>query len=303
MTMPSDVDLVDAYVELGSIWKVAEMFGTRGQAVHYRLAKIGAIKPMRKFSRDEERLLIEYYRDTPPSEFCLKRLSLAMGRTRQFLCRKAKELGLTNKARPLSDARVEKMKSFTWEGREHPRGHSGKLHSEEARKRIADASSTAWAAMKRDGTGNMGADYRQAKSDSMMKMRAAQPVENAYSRTKSGKREDLGGMFFRSAWEANYARYLNWLQAKGEIDKWEYEADTFWFLAIKRGVRSYKPDFKITEKGSVYYVEVKGWMDDKSKTKLKRMKKYHPDVKIVVVDGKQYASIKAAVSRLIEGWE
>ena len=35
--------------------------------------------------------------------------------------------------------------------------------------------------------------------------------------------------------------------------------------------------------GSEKYVEVKGWLDKASKTKLKRMKKYFPDVLVEVV--------------------
>ena len=61
---------------------------------------------------------------------------------------------------------------------------------------------------------------------------------------------------------------------QGEILKWEYEPETFWFEKIKRGVRTYTPDFKVTEKdGSIIFHEVKGYMDARSKTKLKRMKK------------------------------
>lgn len=121
---------------------------------------------------------------------------------------------------------------------------------------------------------------------------------------RAGPRVDLGGRYFRSSWEANYARYLEWLRAKGEIHRWEYESQTFWFEAIRRGVRSYKPDFEIWEKDGApsYFVEVKGWMDPKSVTKLKRMRIYYPDVKIVVVDQKQYRAL-AKWSSLIPGWE
>ena len=125
-----------------------------------------------------------------------------------------------------------------------------------------------------------------------------------YSRAKAGKREDLGGLYVRSAWEANYGRYLNWLIEHGQIASWEYEPDTFWFLAIKRGTRSYTPDFKVFDlHGSFEYHEVKGWMDQKSKTKLKRMKKYYPKVPIVLIDAPAYRAIQRDVSGLIENWE
>ncbi|MCV6900732.1 DUF1064 domain-containing protein, partial [Escherichia coli] len=88
--------------------------------------------------------------------------------------------------------------------------------------------------------------------------------------------------FFRSSWEANYARYLNWLIAQGEIAKWEFECQTFVFHGITRGVISYTPDFKVYSKdGSHEWHEVKGWMDAKSKAKLKRMAKFYPAEKVV----------------------
>ena len=83
-----------------------------------------------------------------------------------------------------------------------------------------------------------------------------------------GERE----VFFRSRWEANYGRYLEWLKNNGEIAGWEHEVDVFWFENVKRGCVSYLPDFKITHNdGSIDYLEVKGWMVQRSKTKLKRM--------------------------------
>jgi len=122
---------------------------------------------------------------------------------------------------------------------------------------------------------------------------------------KAGWRE-IGGTrkYYRSLWEANYARYLEWLRFNGQLQNWEHEPETFWFEAIKRGVRSYLPDFKVTENnGDIVYHEVKGYMDAKSKTKIKRMAKYHPDVKLIVIDRKGYTAIKNKISSAIEGWE
>ena len=63
------------------------------------------------------------------------------------------------------------------------------------------------------------------------------------------------------------------------------EKDLFWFEGIKRGVTSYLPDFKVLHLNGTYeYVETKGYMDSKSQTKIKRMAKYHPQVKLRVVD-------------------
>lgn len=128
--------------------------------------------------------------------------------------------------------------------------------------------------------------------------------KNAFT-AKQGKRKDLGNIYFRSGWEANFARYLNFLKANGDIYHWAFEPDTFWFNNIKRGTRSYLPDFKVweTKDSKPYYVEVKGYMSPTCKTKLKRMKKYYPDVEVRLVQKKEYNEIKLKMSGLIPNWE
>ncbi len=120
---------------------------------------------------------------------------------------------------------------------------------------------------------------------------------------RSGKRADLEDRFFRSSWEANYARYLNFLVSAKSIWKWEYEIQTFEFKGIKRGTRFYTPDFKVYEKdGSYAWHEVKGWMNPKSKTQLSRMSRYHPDEKVIVIDSKAYRAI-AKQFKTLPNWE
>ena len=126
---------------------------------------------------------------------------------------------------------------------------------------------------------------------------------NMKRNSKSGKREDLDNQYFRSAWEANYARYLNWLIKQGEIKAWEFEVDTFQF-PVKRGNMSYLPDFKITNNdGSIEYHEVKGYMDDNSRVKLNRMAKYYPEVKLVLIDKEFYVALAKQMKPMIVGWE
>jgi hypothetical protein len=91
--------------------------------------------------------------------------------------------------------------------------------------------------------------------------------------------------FLKSSWELSYAQFLDIELANGTIKRWEYEPDTFWFERIKRGVRSYTPDFKVEyPDGRVEYHEVKGYLDSKSKTKLNRMRIYHPDIEMKLID-------------------
>lgn len=123
---------------------------------------------------------------------------------------------------------------------------------------------------------------------------------NQYSNIQRGY-YDINGttMYFRSKWEANYALYLDFLVDHKEIYKWEFEPDTFMFEAIKLGTRSYTPDFKVFKNRDIYeYHEVKGYMDSRSKTKLKRFAKYYPNEKLVLVDGSDYNLLKKQIGKL-----
>jgi len=121
-----------------------------------------------------------------------------------------------------------------------------------------------------------------------------QPHEMVLKPTiKSGWRDDLQ-RYFRSSWEANYARYLNFI---GE--PWKYESKE-WEFPVKRGNRFYKCDFYLPKLDE--YHEIKGWMDKSSQTKLKRMAKYYPEVKIRVISKEEYQAISKAKA-LIPNWE
>jgi hypothetical protein len=185
----------------------------------------------------------------------------------------------------------------------HPRGATGTTISPENRAKLDIGIKRFWDSMSKTERTKFS---RRAVATRIEKYGTAAPTMlsgNAYSRTKSGKRDDLDGLFVRSSWEANYARYLNWLVAKKQIKSWSYEPQVFWFEKITRGSRSYTPDFKVVNLNNSHeWHEVKGWMDAKSKTKLKRFAKYYPDEKLVLIGAKEYASLKQ-FSRLIPCWE
>ncbi len=126
-------------------------------------------------------------------------------------------------------------------------------------------------------------------------------------RVIGGKRK-----YFRSLWEANFAKWLEYQKKQGWIFDWQHEPQTFWFKGIKRGVVSYKPDFKVIcrkpttaleEPEDRYWVEVKGWMDPKSATKIKRFKKYFPNETLRVIDKKFFSQNNAKLRLLIPEWE
>lgn len=123
-------------------------------------------------------------------------------------------------------------------------------------------------------------------------------------RSLSGKRLDLGDRYFRSSWEANYARYLNWMLSRKEILSWDYECQVFEFDGIKRGTRDYRPDFKVLLlAGGHEWHEVKGWMDPKSETRMKRMAKFWPGERVILIERAWFSANGPMLSGIIPGWE
>lgn len=301
--------LVALYSQHGTLDKVASIVGLNRASVHERLKKAGyAPKQNAPISDDERRQIQNYYGTTPKEQFSLSELATRLGRTKALISRTARELGLTDRKRPASAATRENMRSAfagKWNSTPHPRGMLGKRHSEKTKQSIAADSRLRWVTDKTFGIGLMDEAARQSRSDRATARMAHGKNENAYSRAKRGRRADLGDVFFRSAWEANYARYLNLLIKMKVVERWEYEPETFWFEAIKRGVRSYKPDFKVQYRNDPKpeYIEIKGWYDPKSKTKIKRMRIYHPTVKVTLVGAKEYRAIRAKWGSAIQGWE
>lgn len=242
----------------------------------------------------------------------LKTLAQMLGRSRESIVRKALSLGCktdrkrtvpfafkktTQQQRVLHRQRSPEQKAIEfkeshrgkWKRYVHPRGMLGKKHSPIARTRMSAF--------------QLGSRRPPFTEEHKMKLRRSaiarltEKPGSLFSRGKGGRRGDLGNRYFRSRYEANYARFLNFTK-----QVFEYETKTFWFTNIKRGARSYTIDFFLPAINE--YHEVKGWMDAKSATKLKRMKKYHPDIKIVIIDGEFFKALnRQGICRLIPGWE
>ena len=296
------------YKELGNVAAVAAAVGRHKSTVHERLQKAGYRLNSFIFSADEIAQIKDYYLNTKQDDFDLSELAERLGRARHLVCRKAGEIGLTDKRRKASKdgrANIKAAAEGRWKRIPHPRGMLGKTHSDEYKREFGARVKLKWATDKAFGIGYMSEENRQKRSDNSLKIAHNRPASNNYSRSKSGRRDDLGGLFVRSSWEANYARYLNFLMKLKIVSSWEYEPETFWFENIKRGVRSYKPDFRVIYSGSSdpVFVEIKGWFDAKSKTKMKRMKKYYPEVKIEFVGAKEYRAIERKWKGAINGWE
>jgi Protein of unknown function (DUF1064) len=303
----TDGQIADAYQVHGSVWKVGEALGISGQTVSRRMKNIG-ITVNRKFVSDIDRdRIVIAYQNAPIEGPDLDLLSKELGRTRQFICRIAGKFGLT-KRRPISSSSKRKISLSTierWKLQTHPKGFLGKNHADEAKSRISSASKRSWSTQKTFGIGNMSPENLERKSARMALMASLRPAEKNYSRAKGGRRQDLGNIYFRSSWEANYARYLNLLIRLGAVEKWEFEPVTFWFEGIRRGTISYKPDFRVYYKDDPVpeYVEIKGWVVEKDRTKWRRMAKYHPNIKLVIIKAKEFYALKRKWESSIPNWE
>lgn len=92
---------------------------------------------------------------------------------------------------------------------------------------------------------------------------------------------DVGGQtcFFRSSWEYDFAKHLQCLLEDGKIMEWRYEPDVF-----DLGHTTYTPDFRVTSTCTTdSYVEVKGWMNDRSAEKLLLFWMLYPTVKLALI--------------------
>lgn len=299
--------VVAAYQRHKSIWKAGDEIGLTGQQVHAGLRKLGySISPPPEFTSQQEAQILRFYKDTPSEDFNLAELARQLGKTRHNIARFARKHGLTRKGR---QHRPETIAVLTgkpkWKDKPHPRGMAGKNHSAESKRAMATASKSTWATHKSLGVGHMSEENRQKRSERSRLMQAARPAHANYSRCKSGNRKDLGGLFVRSSWEANYARYLNLLMKMGVVERWDYEPETFWFEGIRRGTTCYRPDFRVKYKGDPKpeYIEIKGWIVAKDHVKWKRMKKYHPGIKLVIVRAKQYYALAKKWASAIPNWE
>lgn len=309
-------DLIAAYSQKRSLKSVAKLFGMCPQSVHERLQKAGVDTKQSGLWEPWQIDLIRarYSEEHHKNKLDLQGLADRLGKHKSQVCEMAGKLGLTNMRRKYHArkdaprfatkaelfAHLSAVRKAWFIENEHPRGAAGMKHTQEAKNMIGQKSKSRWDSMTKKQREDHTAKQVQSKVANNTPPR--QRMETSW---KAGWR-DVGPqrIYARSRWEANIARMLEFRRLAGDIITWEHEPVTFWFEKIKRGVRSYKPDFRVTEKGrEPYFIEVKGWMDARSKTTLKRMAKYHPSVKIDLIDSKRYAVINKQLRHIIPNWE
>lgn len=313
----NDIGVLVEHFETKTHEEIGKMLGKSKNSVRNKAHMLGLRKKADEWTDEQIQMLIDAYASAETSDQVkLQELANKIGRLKSNVCRKAKELGLTDikrkkksetrKRHPKYESKEERSKAASDRSKKwihengHPKGFLGGKHTEEAKAAMSEKLKIFNASLTDD---QKTAIKIKAAKTKIEKGTYSMPRKSAS--WKADWRE-IGGKrkYFRSRWEANYARYLEFLKSNGEILEWHHEKTTFWFDGVKRGTVSYLPDFDVTEKsGEITHHEVKGWMDDRSATKLKRMAKYHPEKTLVLVQEKQYREIEKKFSFLIPGWE
>ena len=296
----SDAQLASAYASGESVQQVAAHFGMCGQSVHERLQKLGLTRSIRVLTVEEEARLRETYSSgMRRGDGKLDKLARDLGRTKYYLCRQARRLGLTSARRSLSPA-ARGAASLRWiehwATHDHPKGMLGKRHTQAVRDKISKSS------VGREMPN--AAVLRSLKTKVLKYGKATSGVRHRCSWKSGWRTIGASRIYARSRWEANYARYLEHLASSGTILRWEHEPKVFLFEQSTSGCRSFLPDFRVTEaSGEVTYHEVKGWLDDRSREALARMAEFYPEASVRVFGAEWYRSNARRLSKIVPGWE
>lgn len=297
-------DILSTYARLGSVWATGKELGICGQSVHERLQKLGVDTSQNNLSDSDKAVIVATYEaGFDKGDGILPALAKSLGRTKAFICRFARSQGLSNLARTNCESLSQEMGQRTKariKANGHPKGALGMKHSDGTKMRLSWSSRAKWESkseIEKDGMIRKQLMGRLKKHGTLITHNRKTTWKQAW-RVIDGRR-----IYFRSRWEFNYGLYLQFLKERKQIMEWEHEPETFWFDGIRRGCVSYLPDYRVINlDGSIEYHEVKGWMDDRSKTKLKRMKKFYPHIKLRVIDGKWFKA-NAAKLTFLKGWE
>lgn len=288
----TDEVLVASYSRTGNVWKTAVEVGVCGQTVYERLSKLGVVRKMNLWTADDDKVLLKEYA-RHKMENTLDELARSLGRTKQFICRKARVLGLTNaKEKVMSERSRLKLSESTkrWVSEHgHPRGFLGHKHGDATRKKLSERSHSSWC----DPNSAHHSDFcRQKRSDNLHKMKM-DGVLSVYSRCGDHV-IDINGIryTFKSSWEVEVAKRLQMLVDEGVIKGWGYEVKHFNFDDMKRGMRSYCPDFEVVLcDDSLMYIEVKGWKMPKAMKRIAMFRERYPDVKLYIIDEDEYSKV------------
>lgn len=296
-------ELYDLYLKEGSVHRAGERLGLCGETIRKRLKTAGYTLNGSRFTSDQDSAIRSAYATGMP--FKIQELEKQLGRSYHAIACRAGLLGVSArrgkyirphlrqepKAKMTGEERSAMMKD---RHRNFPHPMLGRRWTPEERLAISAR--------------NKG---RKVHPETLLKiMKTKMEKYGSLVLTKRGNWKSgwrvIGPqkIYARSTWEANYARYLELLRNEGTISKWEHEPVTFWFARSRSGPRCYIPDFRVTfPSGKIQFHEVKRWMDARSRIKLVRMEKYHPKIKIVLVQLEWFSKHHKNLQNRIPEWE
>lgn len=277
--------------------------------------RLGLNEKIKPFT-DEEKERIKFFYSNNPNEMDLDTFARELGRQKTSISRYARSQGWTKNNRSATEESINRQKDSLFKyyqtekyiqnvypnqvhlltyyaKNKHPKGMLGKNHSDETKSKMSITH--------KELAANMSYDEKRLIAmkgvDTKRKNGSFNTTSNAYSRCHGGYRSDVD-CYFRSSWEANIARLFNSLDIK-----WEYESKRFNFPDVESGVLSYQPDFYLPTYDR--WIEVKGWMDEKSKIRLDMFRKYYPEEssKLILIGEQEYFDIETIYSNIIDNWE
>lgn len=138
------------------------------------------------------------------------------------------------------------------------------------------------------------------------------PKVTGHPRGKAGIRPDLGHNC-RSALEANLERFLRFSGYQMWTGEGEPPAGRWYRYEGRRwplpgGCGDYLADYEvwpglIDPQRPYEVLEAKGWLDSRSKTKLKRMAKLHPDSPVELITAQRLEELVGRGKSIIPHWE
>jgi len=299
----TDEQIIESYSRLRNVWKVGKELGIAGQTVQARLVKAGVDRNNPHMTEPEILRIREVYESgIMHGDGKLKELSDELNRTIPFISRFAGRMGLTTYSRQHTDEAKKNQGKRTkkWIKKNgHPRGMLGKTHTAKVRENVGRAAVWKWMSIT-----NKEHQERVYKARLTSRARGVgNHTEGDHKKTWKGQWAQVGPHYhyFRSSWEIRYAQYLEEKRQNGDIQYWEPEESTFFFEDTASSVRSYMPDFTVQENDySETYHEVKGWMDDRSKRCLELMDKEYPNIKLVVIDKKEFKRLFGTIKPILD---
>ena len=113
-----------------------------------------------------------------------------------------------------------------------------------------------------------------------------------------GVRKDIDDTYkFRSSWEANFARILDYLHVR-----YRFEYKRFF---MKNG-DSYLPDFLLMTEDNPWkakWIEIKGLWHKGDKRRIISFMNENPEETLHIITGKEYRQLAKQYKKLIPNWE